>query len=58
MYFDVSANFTNLLDKQDYAISGREQLRFDFRDRDPDKFPNTFSYMMGRSFFINFVYRL
>jgi hypothetical protein len=58
MYFDISANFTNLLDKKDYAIVGREQLRFDFRDRDPDKFPNTYSYMMGRSFYINFIYRL
>ena len=58
MYFDVSANFTNLLDKKDYAINGREQLRFDFRDRDPVKFPNTYSYMMGRSFYINFIYRL
>lgn len=58
MYFDVSANFSNLLDNKNFAISGREQLRFDFRDRDPDKFPNTFSYMMGRSFYINFIYRL
>jgi hypothetical protein len=58
MFFDISANFTNLLDKKDYAIVGREQLRFDFRDRDPDKFPNTYSYMMGRSFYINFIYRL
>lgn len=58
MYFDVSANFSNLLDKQDFAIIGREQLRFDFRDRDPDKFPNVYSYMMGRSFYINFIYRL
>lgn len=58
MYFDISANFTNLLDRQDYSIVGREQLRFDFRDRDPDKFPNTYTYMLGRSFYINFIYRL
>lgn len=58
MYFDVNISVNNILDKKDYATIVREQLRFDFRDRDPDKFPNTYSYMMGRNYYINFVFRM
>lgn len=58
MYFDVSASISNLLDVQNLVINAREQLRFDFRDRDPDKYPNVYSYMMGRNFMLTFVYRL
>jgi hypothetical protein len=58
MYFDVSANISNILDKKDFATSSNEQMRFDFSERNPDKFPNKYFYMMGRSFYVNFIFRL
>jgi len=58
IYFDVSANVSNLLDKKDFINSGVEQLRFDFKDNNPDKFPNKYNYMMGRSFYVNLILRM
>ena len=58
MYLDLNVSVSNILDYQNYASSGFEQLRFDFRDNNPDKFPNRYFYMMGRTYSLNLVFRM
>jgi hypothetical protein len=58
MYLDMNISISNLLDYQDFANAGFEQLRFDFRDNNPDKFPNRYYYMMGRTYSLNFIFRI
>lgn len=58
MYFDVNLSLNNILDKTDFKINGTEQLRFDFKENNPDKYPNKYTYMMGRNFAINLILRM
>ncbi|MBK7958694.1 MAG: TonB-dependent receptor [Bacteroidetes bacterium] len=58
IYIDVSANVNNVLDHQNFIMSGREQLRFDDTKNDPNKFSNRYSYMQGRTYFINIALRM
>lgn len=58
MYFDINLSVNNILDKQNFAISGTEQLRFDFKENNPDKYPNKYTYMMGRNFAVNLILRM
>ena len=50
LYLDINLSANNILNVTDYARNGREQLRFDFRERDPDKYPNRYFYMLGRNY--------
>lgn len=58
MYLDINIQASNILDNKNFAYSGREQLRFDFRDNNPDKYPNRYYYMMGRTYSINLIFRM
>jgi hypothetical protein len=40
---------TNILNNQDFAVGGFEQLRYDRTDI--DRFPPRLSYLFGRTFF-------
>ena len=53
MYFALSVNVTNVLDKQDLVNGGYEQLRFDFLEKDVDAFPSRYYYFSGFNYFIN-----
>lgn len=48
--FAVNANVNNLFNVTDFITGGFEQLRFDRQD--VDRFPNRYSYMYGRTFFV------
>ena len=48
---DLSMSINNLLNKQDLLISAAEQLRFDFDNRDPEKFAP--KYFFGQGFTMN-----
>lgn len=52
-YLLFSAGVSNLLDNQDVVTGGFEQLRYDFTDNNPGKFPSKYFYGLGRNFFIN-----
>lgn len=58
VYIDLSASVNNVLDYTDFRISGREQLRFDDQKNDPEKFPNKYTYMLGRTYFITLTLRM
>lgn len=58
MYFDLNFNINNVLDKKDLVFSSYEQLRFDKNNHTDDKFPNKYDYMPGRTYMINFIFRM
>ncbi|OYU55614.1 MAG: hypothetical protein CFE25_11940 [Chitinophagaceae bacterium BSSC1] len=48
-HLDLSMSINNLLNKQDLLISAAEQLRFDFDNRDPEKFAPKYFFGQGLS---------
>jgi hypothetical protein len=58
MYFNIILSVNNILDYQNFAMAGFEQLRFDFKENNPEKYPNRYSYMMGRTFAINLSFTI
>ena len=46
----------NLLNNQNFITGGFEQLRFDFRDQNPDRFPPRYFYLLGFNYFLNLTY--
>ncbi len=53
----LNAGISNLLDNQDFVTTGFEQLRFDFDEKDPDKFNSKYYYGFGRTYFVNLTLR-
>jgi len=51
-YVSLFANITNVLDNQDLITGGYEQLRFDYENKDVNKFPANYFYMYGRSYML------
>lgn len=51
LYLNVGVN--NLLDNQDIRTGGFEQLRYDFADKNPNRYPTKYFYGFGRNFFVN-----
>ncbi|HTN16534.1 MAG TPA: hypothetical protein VL092_02560, partial [Chitinophagaceae bacterium] len=51
LYLNLGLN--NVLNKQDIKVMGYEQLRYDFSNNNPGKFPSKYSYAFGRTFFAN-----
>ena len=56
MYLNVGVS--NLLDKRDFRTGGYEQFRFDFENKDVDRFPNNYFYSFGRNYFISLSFRI
>lgn len=50
--FSVNAGINNILNNKK-AISGNQQLRFDYVDKNPDQFPTKYRYGSGVTYFIN-----
>ncbi|MDO9510271.1 MAG: hypothetical protein Q7J34_00805 [Bacteroidales bacterium] len=56
-YLNLNVSVTNILDNRDFVTSGFEQNRFDFVDKNVNKFPPKYFYYYGRTFFINLGFR-
>lgn len=56
--YRLNLNFmvNNLLDVQDFVTGGYEQRRFDFVNRDIERFQNRNFYAQGRNFFANVAF--
>lgn len=52
-----SISINNLLNRNGIILSGFEQLRFDFDNRDPNKFPPKYLHGMGFNFLLSTSYR-
>lgn len=53
----INAGVTNLLDEKKFKTGGFEQLRFDFAQQNPDKYPPKYFYAPGRTYFISLIFR-
>ncbi len=54
---NFNAGIYNLLNNQDIKLSGYEQLRYDFKNQSPYKFPNRYAYAYGRNFYVSVALR-
>jgi len=52
----INLSVNNLLDVQDFKTGGFEQRRFDFEDKDVDRFPNRYFYARGRTYWASVTY--
>lgn len=57
-YLVLNAGLSNLTNNKNIKVGAREQLRFDYDEKDPSKFPNRYSYAFGINFFVNLTFRL
>lgn len=55
-YISLSLNVSNLLNNQDLAVGGFEQLRYD--PQDPDRFPSKYIFLYGTQYFLNINFRM
>jgi hypothetical protein len=54
--FSIAVSINNLLNRQDNILAAYEQLRFDFDNKDPNKFPPKYLHTQGRNFLLSFHY--
>jgi hypothetical protein len=47
----------NLLDNKDIKMTGYEQLRYDFANHNPDKFPNKYAYAYGINYYASLSFK-
>jgi hypothetical protein len=57
-YIDLNVGVSNITNNRNIAVSGREQLRFDYDYKNPDKFANRYSYAFGTNFYLNLIFRM
>lgn len=58
MFLNFSLSVNNLTNNRKFISSGFEQLRFDFNDRNPNKYPNKYFYNFGINAFFNVTFRM
>eukprot|EP01034_Spumella_vulgaris_P006616 gene6616-8417_t len=56
LVFSLSVN--NISNNRKFISSGFEQLRFDFNDRNPNKYPNKYFYNFGINAFFSVAFRM
>jgi len=56
-YLNVNLSVSNILDNTELVTGGFEQLRFDFENKNIDKFPPKYFYGFGRTYFLNIGFR-
>ncbi len=56
LYLNVGVN--NILDNREFITGGYEQFRFDFDEKNVDRFPNRYFYGFGRNYFISLTFRI
>lgn len=54
----LTIGVNNLLNNRDFITGGFEQLRFDFTEKNPNKFPSKYYYAYGANYFISLSARL
>jgi hypothetical protein len=58
VFLYLNVGVSNILDKQDFIIGGYEQFRFDYAEKNVDRFPNRYFYGFGRNYFASLALRL
>ncbi len=57
-YIVINAGISNVTNNRNIIVGAREQLRFDFEEKDPYKFPKKYSYAYGANFYLNLTFRM
>ncbi|MGB4654777.1 MAG: carboxypeptidase-like regulatory domain-containing protein [Bacteroidales bacterium] len=57
-FLSINLNVSNVLNNTSLKSGGYEQLRFDFENKNIDKFPPRYYYMYGTNFFFNIAFSL
>ncbi|NOT36086.1 MAG: TonB-dependent receptor [Saprospiraceae bacterium] len=55
-YISISLNVGNLLNNKDLLSGGFEQSRFDYDEKNINKFPNKYFHLQGINYFLNLNY--
>jgi len=58
LFVYLNVGVSNILDKQDFRTGGYEQFRFDFENKEVERFPNRYFYSYGRTYYISLAFRL
>lgn len=53
-YTAISLGVNNILNSKNLISGGFEQTRFDFTDKNVDRFPNKYFYLQGINYYLNF----
>jgi len=53
-----NANISNVTNNKNLVTGASEQLRFDYRDKNPNKFPTRYSYAYGTTYFVSVAFRM
>ncbi len=56
--FSITCSVNNLLNQKDIISGGFEQYRFDYAEKNPDKFPSKYYYLQGINYFCGLSWRL
>ncbi len=56
-FLAVNLGVSNILNNQDLMLTGFEQLRYDYIDKNPNKFPARYYYGFGRTYFASISIR-
>ncbi|MEI6820926.1 MAG: carboxypeptidase-like regulatory domain-containing protein [Bacteroidota bacterium] len=57
IYYSINLSVSNVLDNKDIVTGGYEQMRFDYTNKDLNKFPPKYFYGFGRTYFLNLSVR-
>jgi hypothetical protein len=57
-YLIFNASISNITNNQNLVISASEQLRFDYADKNVDKFGTRYRYARGIGYFISLNFRM
>lgn len=57
-YLVLNAGISNVTNNKKFLVNGREQLRFDYANRDATTYPAKYSYAYGINFFMNLTFRM
>lgn len=57
-YIYLNAGISNITNNKKFITNAYEQLRFDFTDKNVNKFANKYSYAYGITYFINLGFRM
>jgi len=57
-FISINLTVNNLLNNTDLRTGGFEQMRFDYINKDVDRFPPKYYYAYGRNFFLNISIRI
>ncbi|MCC6514956.1 MAG: TonB-dependent receptor [Chitinophagales bacterium] len=57
-YLVLNAGISNVTNNKTIVVGAREQLRFDYEEKDASKFPSRYSYAYGINFFLNLTFRM